>query len=96
MLGGGTGRPWDGTQPPACPPQVQSELLRRWHRWREGKALHNERHMGGGHMAQPARGPPSQKLLLSRGGGSSNGTSQDPSAETCLAGGLPGLAESPF
>ncbi|XP_074200075.1 glucagon receptor isoform X4 [Camelus bactrianus] len=76
--------------------EVQSELLRRWHRWREGKALHNERHMGGGHMAQPARGPPSQKLLLSRGGGSSNGTSQDPSAETCLAGGLPGLAESPF
>ncbi|XP_072795947.1 glucagon receptor [Vicugna pacos] len=76
--------------------EVQSELLRRWHRWREGKALHDERHMGGGHMAQPARGPPSQKLLLSRGGGSSNGTSQDPSAETCLAGGLPGLAESPF
>nr|XP_031325202.1 glucagon receptor isoform X4 [Camelus dromedarius] len=76
--------------------EVQSELLRRWHRWHEGKALHNERHMGGGHMAQPASGPPSQKLLLSRGGGSSNGTSQDPSAETCLAGGLPGLAESPF
>ncbi|KAB0396029.1 hypothetical protein E2I00_012908 [Balaenoptera physalus] len=73
---------------------VQSELLRRWHRWREGKALQEERHVGS-HTARPSGGPPSEKLLLSRGGGS-NRTSQDPSAETHLAGGLPGLAENPF
>ncbi|XP_065764862.1 glucagon receptor isoform X3 [Muntiacus reevesi] len=73
--------------------EVQSELLRRWHRWREGKALQEERHAGS-HMTRPLRGPPSEKLLLS-GGSGSNGTSQDPSAETRLAGGLPGSAENP-
>ncbi|XP_036692494.1 glucagon receptor isoform X3 [Balaenoptera musculus] len=83
-----------GLARPACPPQVQSELLRRWHRWREGKALQEERHVSS-HTARPTGGPPSEKLLLSRGGGS-NRTSQDPSAETHLAGGLPGLAENPF
>nr|XP_030699065.1 glucagon receptor isoform X4 [Globicephala melas] len=74
--------------------EVQSELLRRWHRWREGKALQEECHVGS-HTARPTGGPPSEKLLLSRGSGS-NRTSQDPSTETHLAGGLPGLAENPF
>ncbi|XP_017919074.1 PREDICTED: glucagon receptor isoform X2 [Capra hircus] len=73
--------------------EVQSELLRRWHRWREGKALQEERHAGS-HTTRPLRGPPSEKLLLARGSGS-NGTSQDPSTETRLAGGLPGSAENP-
>ncbi|XP_055435811.1 glucagon receptor isoform X3 [Bubalus kerabau] len=73
--------------------EVQSELLRRWHRWREGKALQEERHAGS-HTTRPLRGPPSKKLLLARGS-SSNGTGQDPSAETHFAGGLPGSAENP-
>ncbi|XP_052513903.1 glucagon receptor isoform X2 [Budorcas taxicolor] len=73
--------------------EVQSELLRRWHRWREGKALQEERHAGS-HTTRPLGGPPSEKLLLARGSGS-NGTSQDPSTETHLAGGLPGSAENP-
>uniref|UniRef100_E1BKB6 Glucagon receptor n=1 Tax=Bos taurus TaxID=9913 RepID=E1BKB6_BOVIN len=73
--------------------EVQSELLRHWHRWREGKALQEERHTGS-HTTRPLRGPPSKKLLLARGS-SSNGTGQDASAETCLAGGLPGSAENP-
>lgn len=78
---------------PTCLPQVQSELLRRWHRWREGKALQEEHHAGS-HTTRPLRGPLSEKLLLSRSSGS-NGTSQDSSAETRLAGGLPGSAENP-
>lgn len=85
------------TTGPTCPPpQVQSELLRCWHRWRVGKALQEECHMGSHTTsARPAGSTPREKLLLSRGGGS-NGASQDPSAETHLAGGLPGLAERPF
>uniref|UniRef100_A0A8C4LAP2 Glucagon receptor n=1 Tax=Equus asinus asinus TaxID=83772 RepID=A0A8C4LAP2_EQUAS len=76
--------------------EVQSELLRCWHRWRVGKALQEECHMGSHTTAaRPAGSTPREKLLLSRGGGS-NGASQDPSAETHLAGGLPGLAERPF
>ncbi|XP_006869693.1 PREDICTED: glucagon receptor [Chrysochloris asiatica] len=43
--------------------EVQSELLRRWHRWRMGKALQDE-HRPGSHAARPALGPPSEKLLL--------------------------------
>uniref|UniRef100_A0A4X1UBI1 Glucagon receptor n=1 Tax=Sus scrofa TaxID=9823 RepID=A0A4X1UBI1_PIG len=74
--------------------EVQAELLRRWHRWREGKAL-QKAHRVGSHSARPPSGPPSEKLLLSTGG-SSNGTSQEPSAETHLASGLPGVAENPF
>ena len=73
---------------------MQAELLRRWHRWREGKAL-QKAHRVGSHSARPPSGPPSEKLLLSTGG-SSNGTSQEPSAETHLASGLPGVAENPF
>ncbi|XP_047614222.1 glucagon receptor isoform X2 [Phacochoerus africanus] len=74
--------------------EVQAELLRRWHRWREGKAL-QKAHRVGSHSARPPSGPPSEKLLLSTGG-SSNGTSQEPSAETRLASGLPGVVENPF
>ena len=92
ILGGWQGQAL-GMARPTCPPQVQSELLRRWHRWREGKALQEERHAGS-HTTRPLGGPPSEKLLLARGSGS-NGTSQDPSTETRLAGGLPGSAENP-
>uniref|UniRef100_A0A8C3W3V8 Glucagon receptor n=1 Tax=Catagonus wagneri TaxID=51154 RepID=A0A8C3W3V8_9CETA len=74
--------------------EVQSELLRHWHRWREGKALQKARRVSS-HVARPTSDPPSGKPLLSTGG-SSNGTSQDPCAETRLAGGLPGVAEDPF
>lgn len=77
---------------PRPPPQVQSELRRRWHRWRLGKVLWEEQNSSN-HKASslPGRGPPSKELQFGRGGGS-----QDSSAETPLAGGLPGLAESPF
>ncbi|XP_026339669.1 glucagon receptor [Ursus arctos] len=77
--------------------EVQSELLRSWRRWRAGNSLQEGRRTSG-HTAsaRPTGGPPSQKLLLSRGGGSSNGAGRDPSADSCLVGSLPGLAESPF
>ncbi|XP_074175750.1 glucagon receptor isoform X2 [Rhinolophus sinicus] len=76
--------------------EVQAELRRSWHRWRMGKELQAGRHVSS-HMAsaQPTDGPPSEKLLLSRGSGS-NGASQDPLAETHISGDLPGLAECPF
>ncbi|KAF0887167.1 GLR protein, partial [Crocuta crocuta] len=77
--------------------EVQSELLRRWHRWHVGNSLQAQRHVRGpSASARPGGGPPSEKPLLSRGGGGSNGASQDPSAETCLVSSLPGAVESPF
>lgn len=76
--------------------EVQAELRRCWHRWRVGKALQVGRHVSS-HRASalPTDGPPSEKLLLSRGSGS-NGASQDPLAETRVAGDLSGLAECPL
>ncbi|XP_036853364.2 glucagon receptor isoform X2 [Manis javanica] len=75
--------------------EVQSELLRCWHHWREGKAL--QKRPVGSHAAsaQPTGGPCSEKLLLSIGG-ASNRASQDHSSETRLADSLPVLAESPI
>uniref|UniRef100_A0A8C9DM56 Glucagon receptor n=1 Tax=Prolemur simus TaxID=1328070 RepID=A0A8C9DM56_PROSS len=75
--------------------EVQSELQRRWHRWRLGKALRWQQHTGS-HTApaRPGHGTPTKTLWLVSGG-SSNGVGQDPSAETPLASGLPGLAEIP-
>uniref|UniRef100_A0A8C0NMM9 Glucagon receptor n=1 Tax=Canis lupus familiaris TaxID=9615 RepID=A0A8C0NMM9_CANLF len=74
--------------------EVQSELLRRWQRWRMGKRLREERppsrHPDPG---RPAGGAPSKKLLLSRGG---DGAARDPSADTGLVGIPPGVAASPF
>lgn len=89
----GTSLPQDWPNPPA--PQVQSELLRCWHHWREGKAL--QKRPVGSHAAsaQPTGGPCSEKLLLSIGG-ASNRASQDHSSETRLADSLPVLAESPI
>ncbi|XP_007957998.1 glucagon receptor [Orycteropus afer afer] len=66
--------------------EVQSELMRRWHRWRVGKALREERQPGS-HTAPPAHEPPREKLLLVRGGGSDGG-GPDPSSETPSAHGL--------
>ena len=90
------GRDWpDLPRPPA--PQVQSELLRRWHRWHVGNSLREQRHVHRPPASARPRGrPPSAKLLLSGGGGGSNGAGRDPSAETCRVSSLPGLAESPF
>ncbi|XP_059235989.1 glucagon receptor isoform X2 [Mustela nigripes] len=77
--------------------EVQSELLRRWNRWRAGRSLREERHTSRlGPLALPTGDPPSEKPLLSRSGGSSNETGRDPSADPCLVSSLPGLAESPF
>lgn len=84
-------------RPALPPPQVQSELLRRWNRWRAGRLLQEERHSSRlGPPARPTGDPPSEKPLLSRSGGSSNGTGRDPCADPCLVSSLPGLAESPF
>lgn len=84
-------------RPAVPPPQVQSELLRRWNRWRAGRSLREERHTSRlGPLALPTGDPPSEKPLLSRSGGSSNETGRDPSADPCLVSSLPGLAESPF
>ncbi|XP_048653212.1 glucagon receptor isoform X2 [Marmota marmota marmota] len=77
-------------------PQVQAELLQRWRRWHEGRALQDPRRSSSPSApARPCRGPSCEKLRLVKGG-SSNGAGQDPSAETSLACGLPELAESPF
>ncbi|XP_047564638.1 glucagon receptor isoform X2 [Lutra lutra] len=77
--------------------EVQSELLRRWNRWRAGRSLQEERHTSRlGPLVWPTGDPPSEKPLLSRSGGSSNETGRDPSADPCLVSSLPGLAESPF
>ncbi|XP_045425664.1 glucagon receptor isoform X1 [Lemur catta] len=75
--------------------EVQSELQRRWHRWRLGKALRGQQHTGS-HTApaRPGHGTPTENLRLVSSG-SSNGVGQHPSAETPLASGLPGLAEIP-
>ncbi|XP_023366812.1 glucagon receptor isoform X2 [Otolemur garnettii] len=75
--------------------EVQSELRRYWRRWLLGKALRQELRTSS-HVAStgPSHGIPCEKLQLVRGG-SSNGAGQNPSAEPPLAGGLPGLAESP-
>lgn len=70
--------------------EVQAELLRSWHRWRMDEVLREE-HQGSSHRALDR--PTSEKLLLSRGH-NSNGASHDPSAETHVAGSLPGLAQS--
>ncbi|XP_019062235.1 glucagon receptor isoform X4 [Fukomys damarensis] len=76
--------------------EVQAELWRRWWRWREGKALLDER-ITGSHSAptRPSHSPLCEKLQLVKEG-SSKGASQDPCAETPLANGLPGLAKSPL
>nr|XP_023412477.1 glucagon receptor [Loxodonta africana] len=74
--------------------EVQSELLRRWHRWRIGKTLQEQRQRGS-HSAPPAHRPPSEKLLLVRSNGR-DGAGPDPSSETPSAHSLPGLAERPF
>ncbi|XP_077022329.1 LOW QUALITY PROTEIN: glucagon receptor [Tamandua tetradactyla] len=72
--------------------EVQSELLRRWSRWRLGKALQQGRapssHVS---LAQPP-GAPSEKLLPGRSG-SSSGASQDPSEAPIWTSGLPGPPE---
>ncbi|XP_029783873.1 glucagon receptor isoform X1 [Suricata suricatta] len=76
--------------------EVQSEVLRRWHRWHVGNSLRVQRHVRGpSASARPGGAPPSEKPLLSRAEGGSNGASQDPSAETCLVSSLPASAESP-
>ncbi|VTJ57799.1 Hypothetical predicted protein [Marmota monax] len=76
--------------------EVQAELLQRWRRWHEGRALQDPRRSSSPSApARPCRGPSCEKLRLVKGG-SSNGAGQDPSAETSLACGLPELAESPF
>nr|XP_013002630.1 glucagon receptor isoform X4 [Cavia porcellus]XP_013002632.1 glucagon receptor isoform X4 [Cavia porcellus]XP_023418688.1 glucagon receptor isoform X4 [Cavia porcellus] len=76
--------------------EVQAELWRRWQCWYQGKALLDER-ITGSHLAPtgPSHSPLCEKLQLVKGA-SSNGAGQDPSAETPLASGLPGLAKSPF
>ncbi|XP_039332689.2 glucagon receptor isoform X1 [Saimiri boliviensis] len=76
--------------------EVQSELRRRWHRWRLGKVLQEEQNTSG-HRASsvPGLSPPSKKLRFGSGGGS-HGAGQDSSVATPLAGGLSRLAESPF
>ncbi|XP_054565574.1 glucagon receptor [Eptesicus fuscus] len=67
--------------------EVQAELLRSWHRWREGEALREERR-GSGHPApaRPTSGAPTEKLLLSRG--------RDSNGEPRAAGRPPGWAQS--
>ncbi|KAK1330722.1 hypothetical protein QTO34_008660 [Cnephaeus nilssonii] len=74
--------------------EVQAELLRSWHRWREGEALRAERR-GSGHpaLAQPTSGAPTEKLLLSRGR-DSNGAGHAPPGEPRAAGRIPGWAQS--
>lgn len=73
---------------------MQAELLRSWHRWREGEALRAERR-GSGHpaLAQPTSGAPTEKLLLSRGH-DSNGAGHAPPGEPRAAGRIPGWAQS--
>ncbi|XP_011372021.1 glucagon receptor [Pteropus vampyrus] len=46
--------------------EVQAEGRRRWHRWRAGRALREER-QAGSYAARAPRGPSSEKLPLSRG-----------------------------
>lgn len=70
--------------------EVQSELLRRWRRWRIGKALWEERSVS---VHVPSAPP--EKLRPAQDGGSP-GAGRDPSSEALLAGDLPGLAKSPF
>ncbi|EDM06848.1 glucagon receptor, isoform CRA_a [Rattus norvegicus] len=78
--------------------EVQAELLRRWRRWQEGKALQEERMASshGSHMAPAGtcHGDPCEKLQL-MSAGSSSGTGCEPSAKTSLASSLPRLADSP-
>ncbi|XP_037348198.1 glucagon receptor [Talpa occidentalis] len=74
--------------------EVQSELLRRWHRRRLGRALREERPVSLPASARPPGSPPGKKLLLSGGGG--QGARRDPSSDTSPAGHLPGSAECPF
>ncbi|XP_021082671.1 glucagon receptor isoform X2 [Mesocricetus auratus] len=69
--------------------EVQAELLRRWRRWREGKALKEEQMASshGSHVAPAGsrHGDPCEKLQLVSAG-SSNGTGLcAPSMETSLA-----------
>nr|XP_045014807.1 glucagon receptor isoform X3 [Jaculus jaculus] len=75
--------------------EVQAELLRRWRRWREGKALREVRLSGshGSHLAPSglSQSAPCESLQLV-GKGSSNGTGHEPSTQTPLASGLPSLA----
>ncbi|XP_059527684.1 glucagon receptor [Myotis daubentonii] len=76
--------------------EVQTELLRSWHRWRLGELLREER-QGSGHpaLARSTSGAPTEKLLLS-GGCDSNGGSHgpSPSGEPRAAGSPPGWAQS--
>ncbi|KAM6164659.1 glucagon receptor [Rhynchocyon petersi] len=72
--------------------EVQSELLRQWHRWRVSLTVERQQ---GSQAAPPSHGPPSEKLLLVRSGGS-DGVRPDPSSETPSAHSFSGLAENPF
>nr|XP_048285277.1 glucagon receptor isoform X4 [Myodes glareolus] len=76
--------------------EVQAELLRRWRRWREGKALKEEQMAGcrGNHTApaETNHGEPGEKLQLVSAG-SHNGT--EPSVKTSFASSLSGLTDSP-
>ncbi|XP_004695588.1 PREDICTED: glucagon receptor [Condylura cristata] len=65
--------------------EVQSELLRRWHRRRLGWVLREQRPAS---LVAPAQAP-GKKLLLSGG-------DQNRPSETCRAGCSPRLAECPF
>ncbi|XP_006886379.1 PREDICTED: glucagon receptor [Elephantulus edwardii] len=72
--------------------EVQSELLRRWHRWRVDTGLREELRLGS-RSAPPSHGPPSEERLLTST--CSEGPRLDPSLETPSAHSLPG-PESPF
>lgn len=79
--------------------EVQAELLRRWRRWREGKALKDEQTAisHGSHMAPAGssrRDDPGEKLQLVSAG-SSNGTGhREPSVEISFVSSFSGLAHS--
>ncbi|XP_037666608.1 glucagon receptor isoform X2 [Choloepus didactylus] len=78
--------------------EVQSELLRRWSRWRLGTALWEERAPSSHAASARPPGTPSEKLLLGRGSssGSSNRAGQDPSEVTPVASlGSPGAPPEP-
>ncbi|XP_075798248.1 glucagon receptor isoform X1 [Microtus pennsylvanicus] len=76
--------------------EVQAELLLRWRRWREGKALKEEQMAScrGNHSAPAgsSHGEPGEKLQLVTAG-SCNGTK--PSVETSITSSLSGLTDSP-
>ncbi|MEJ1288867.1 hypothetical protein NN561_019903 [Cricetulus griseus] len=79
--------------------EVQAEVLGRWRRWQEGKALKEEQKASshGSHVAPAgsSHDDPCEKLQLVSAG-SSNGTGHcTPSVETSLASSLSGLADSP-